>query len=65
MKDDDRKPIGYGFAKQVLPPGTSEEEIVKAAGNIENVIAVLYRICDRLVQEKEAKEIKRKNESVL
>lgn len=64
MNNDDRKPIGYGFAKQVLPPGTPEEEI-EAARNVENVIVVLNRICERLVQEKREEEIKNKDVSVL
>lgn len=60
MKNKPEKPIGYTFAKNLMPADTPEEDLLKAAENVANVVAALYRICDRLARENEENEIKKK-----
>lgn len=49
---DDREPYISSFVRHLLPDA-SEAEQRAAQINVDNVVAVLYRICDRLARERE------------
>lgn len=51
--EEHERPYISSFVMHLLP-ASNEAELLAAQTNVDNFVAVLYRICDRLVREEEA-----------